>query len=71
MKCDKLTYKTKAEANQSIKLLNNTKTALRKRKLTRAYHCPDCNKWHMTSKESKRKRIRLQKHKMNCKMSMV
>lgn len=46
-KCKKRAYKTKKDA---LMMLNNyNKSKHQKRKHKRAYHCPKCKSWHLTS----------------------
>lgn len=51
MDCNKVQY-SKREAHEAIKFLPTVGKQYRKEK--RAYHCPNCNHWHITSKDAGR-----------------
>ena len=70
MKCEKISFTTKAEANQVIKASNRSKNGTSKRKMTKAYKCTACGNWHMTSKERKEKKMRYAFEKKNKKEMM-
>lgn len=47
--CNKIKY-TKREANTALKSCRKFRRK-QFRKEKRIYHCPDCNMWHLTSRE--------------------
>lgn len=49
--CDKKQF-TKLEAEGALKQARHHRKQEKYRKECRMYHCPDCNMWHLTSKES-------------------
>lgn len=51
-KCDKRTFPTKKDAMESI-VKPKTKTKNKSAPI-RAYECPDCSMWHLTSKPDRR-----------------
>lgn len=44
--CEKKTFATKKDAQNSLKTIRSTKT---EKKPIRAYECPKCSGWHLTS----------------------
>lgn len=50
-KCDKRQL-TKKDAETALKRIRHHRKKDKYRKECRMYHCPDCNMWHLTSKES-------------------
>ena len=61
-KCTKVSFSNKAEALEEIKHQHNQGIRFSKRKNSsksnkkyRAYECPRCGKWHLTTKKQKRK----------------
>jgi len=65
IKCEKISFKTKAEATQVIKASNRSKKGTNKRQMTKVYKCTLCGNWHMTSKERKEKKMRYSYEKKN------
>lgn len=63
MACDKLSFDTFSEAQHVVNIAQGRKTNRhRANKIPkRAYKCPDCGKFHLTSKKNKnyKKKIRL------------
>jgi hypothetical protein len=52
MPCNKVKFKKK-EAESSLKVLSNMGKPYRKEK--GCYYCEECNAWHLTSNEEKKK----------------
>lgn len=50
MKCQKISYKTKVEAQTNLNLLLKNGTWRKKSNYGRIYRCPECKTWHVTSK---------------------
>ncbi len=53
--CDKESYWSKSRADIQIKLRNRSNTT---KKLTKSYKCHTCLNWHVTSKETKKIKMR-------------
>jgi hypothetical protein len=42
-------YPSKADARTALASANRRRSRRQQRRETRAYHCPGCNAWHLTS----------------------
>lgn len=49
--CNKVTYPTEAAAKASLRKIRGAKN--KHKKPQRAYECPDCSGWHLTSQDSR------------------
>jgi hypothetical protein len=55
--CNKLAYRSRKKANSARQIINHNSRVLGKKpKMKRAYHCPRCNFWHLTSRQEKPKK---------------
>lgn len=50
-KCSKRKF-TKKEAEGALNQIEHHRKQHKYRKECRIYHCPECNKWHLTSHEN-------------------